>query len=496
MRYQNMGDRLTKLKVEVEQYLNNSDFDNAFCAVSTFVDSILHNPRATGKVFGSRDLDTICQMIWTSFYETYPLESSLPVVSDNNLTIYLATELYISGGHTAVIEDFIKYQPNRRHLIILTDLFNQGIKQEILDRFAVYSIDIMHAPISNYFEKALFIRSQLNSLPPCEVFLFNHHHDPVALCLPYKQLTNYKIYYYHHCDHNCTLGLFLPNVTHIDPHPFGFFNCKNSLNISDVSYLPLTVTNLPDSNDREFLKYGTLTTCSSGSLGKFTQKYAFNYFHEIPNILAVTRGKHIHIGYLTDNLLQEVYNSLRIKGIGENNFIYIPWVKSLSRAMIENDVDIYLNSFPLGGGKAVIEVMASGTPILNHLNYRTILFSGAGIIYPEAMTWEKPSDIYSLLQKTTKHDLLKHSSLAREHYIKYHTPEIFAKLLDALRIGQFTSPPTDCTEITYSGDKLRTFLEDEEELVNEISLMQRSKFRKMRNLWFRLKSLLSARLKY
>jgi hypothetical protein len=45
-----MGDRLTNLKVEVEQYLNNSDFDNAFCAVSTFVDSILHPPRATGKV--------------------------------------------------------------------------------------------------------------------------------------------------------------------------------------------------------------------------------------------------------------------------------------------------------------------------------------------------------------------------------------------------------------------------------------------------------------
>ncbi|MFN3926851.1 MAG: hypothetical protein ACK4QL_05925 [Pseudanabaenaceae cyanobacterium] len=468
MFYKNMIDMLCELQSQINKHLADSDINSACHTLSKFVENIVLDQRATGRVFGALELDHLCQSIWNKFNSLYSFGLNQGSVQEN-LSVYLATELYTTGGHTAVIEDLIKFQPDREHVILLTDCFNHGNKQDVLERFNPYSVHLIHAPVGDYLQKAVFIKDQLSSFRPSEVFLFNHYHDPVSMCVAYGHRT-YRLYYYHHCDHNCALGLYLDDVVHIDPHPFGYFNCQN-LNLKNVTYLPLTVTAPPEVSKRKFLQHGYLITCSSGNLGKFTYPYAFSYLDEIPKILRVTHGKHIHIGHLTDELLSKIYTSLSSNSINSDKFVYIPWVKSLAQAMIDNAVDLYISSFPIGGGKATVEVMASGTPIINHLSYKTALFSGGGIVYPEALTWRYPENLYHCLESVTVEILQEQSELARYHYLKYNSPEVFIQTLMNLRQGNLVSAPMDLCNDYIIRDDLRVFLDE-----LQISLQQLQPF--------------------
>lgn len=453
-----MVDPIQDIEDRINLFLKNDDIDSACNLLTSFVLTVICDQRSVGRVFGSHDLDRMCRMIWEKFDSLQP-SFAVSTRKNTSLSVYVATELYIAGGHTAVIEDLIKFQPERQHIILLTDLYNRGERREVIDRFSTYGIDVRHAPNGAYTVKATFIKSQIIDLSPSEVFIFGHNQDPIPLLVAYMD-RGFDVYYYHHGDHTCTLGLYLPNVTHIDPHPFGYFNCKESLGVQRVCYLPLSVTDVPTFTDRKFLQSGSIITCSSGRLEKFIGTYSFSYFDEIPQILRLTRGKHIHIGPVTEDLLKLVRKRLAERGIDEKNFVYIPWVRSVAQAMIEFQVDVYISSFPLGGGKTSVEVMSSGTPILNHQHYKTSLFSGAGIIYPEAMVWRNLSDLYECLESISEPLLIQQSQLAREHYLRYNTPNVFKDSLHQIREGELLPPPDKLCPQDYCYDALRAYLDE------------------------------------
>src|SRR5690606_13099616 len=79
-------------------------------------------------VFDSAGLDAVLQgagRALLDFLEVDAVSSPSPI-REKPLRLYLATELYISGGHSRMLEDFISAAPDHDHVIILSDLFGRN----------------------------------------------------------------------------------------------------------------------------------------------------------------------------------------------------------------------------------------------------------------------------------------------------------------------------------------------------------------------------------
>src|ERR1700674_5333985 len=122
-----MFDSLDKLEEAVNECINNNDLNQALGLIQNFVFEIINFYSCTGVIFGSRVLDELCQKIgWIALNKNDLLKdsnfSNPYTENDPETVIYVATTLYPTGGHTAVIEEFIQFQPNKKHTILLTDI--------------------------------------------------------------------------------------------------------------------------------------------------------------------------------------------------------------------------------------------------------------------------------------------------------------------------------------------------------------------------------------
>jgi GT2 family glycosyltransferase len=91
--------------------------------------------------------------------------------------------------------------------------------------------------------------------------------------------------------------------------------------------------------------------------------------------------------------------------------------------MIAHRVDLYVSSFPLGGGRAAVEVMGSGTPMVMHQGYASRFHGGADLAYPEALCWGTPGELHHHLQALTAESLAEQAANARRYYERYYTSD-------------------------------------------------------------------------
>ena len=484
-----MSDHLKTLENSVKKKITQGKIDAALHLIIKFVSNIIADTRATAKVFSSKILDELCQEIGAKTLLDKGYFAKEISNNENEIIIYIATELYVTGGHTAVLEDFIKFQPHKKHLVLITNALGSGINDSVINRFSPLSVEIDLAPNGSHLDKLHWLQERLILHQPNQVFLFNHHQDAIAIAAVKPNLAS-QLIFYHHCDHNLCLGLYLAHALHIDPHSLGYYNCRNNLGVTNNIYIPLIAEDLNNRPENIiFLADGKLRTCSSGGMGKFEKSYSYKYTEEVPKILAITGGYHIHIGHLSQQYRNSITKALEKKGIGKDKFIYIPWVKSVWKAMHDHRVDAYIVSFPIGGGRTSVEVMGSGTPIIVHQNYHSSFFGGAEIIYSEAFSWRYPEELYSCLISLDQETLIKQSSLSRRHYENYHTHQIFLECLEGIKLEKETVFPPQLKK--YFLDDLRSYLD----YVSPFKLgLQRSQTElegMMRNIWFNLKMAIS-----
>ncbi|WDT76124.1 MAG: glycoside hydrolase family 99-like domain-containing protein [Candidatus Manganitrophus sp.] len=434
-----MYNSLPEFERNIERSIDAGNLDEALQTIEDLVSEVIQDSASIARVFGSARLDSLCQRIGLEIAKRHGATNAASGNNKSDRVVIVATELYNTGGHTAVIEQIIKAQPEKEFFILLTDLFARLDISILQSRFD--GICVEPAPLSfSLSAKVDWLQGKLREIAPGRAFLFNHHQDAVAIAAAQPNLAG-QFVFYHHCDHHLCLGLFLSHALHVDPHSMGFFNCREALGIQNT-YWPLVTTDLGGRPvHAPFLTEGQLRTCSSGSPGKFEQPYLYPYEEVIPTLLGITKGVHIHIGGLSDGYLQKIRRSLEMRDIDPSRFVVVPWVKSLWAAMIQNRVDLYLTSFPLGGGLAGIEVMGSGTPLAVHRSYRSRFHGGADLVYPEALSWKEPGELYEYVQRLTAETLAAQSVYARRHYEQYHTPDRLRSVIGIIECNHFLTPP-------------------------------------------------------
>lgn len=415
------------LKERVPALIERGDLNRALVLIHDFVERIITEPLCTSQVFGSKELDRLCQHIGEENFiavrrevtDTPPSQNSQPIVC------YIVTKLQKSGGHTRVIADFIKARPEAKHVLLSTELEGESDADYLTNgSIRPDNLVIELAPKGSYHRKLTWLQKRLLEIHPVKVYLFNHHQDSVAVAAIQPDM-GLDGSFYHHGDHHLCLGVYLFHLEHIDPHPMGYHNCRDALGISN-SYVPLTVDDKGDRPaDWSFLSDGMLTTCTAARSNKIEIPYFVSYVELMPKLLKATRGRHIHIGRLTPWALFNIRRELKRFGIQSERFIYTPWVPSVWKSLHDFRVDLYISSFPHGGALTLIEAMGAGVPVVLHRHLFSQVLSVIDLAYPEAFCWRYPEEFIDYCSGLKPQNLKEQSILGRRQYETFHKWETF-----------------------------------------------------------------------
>lgn len=431
MRSWNIGS-IRSLKDTILLLVDKDDLDRALRLIHDCVERIITEPLCTANAYASETLDNLCQYVGRINLAVARREcaDTNPGHKDPSIFVYIVTKIYKSGGHTRVIKDFIKARPQGQHVILSTELDGKSDIAYLLNGTAKKAnVVFERAPKASYHERLTWLQKRLLGLNPHKVYLFNHHQDSVAVAAIQPEM-GLAAGFYHHGDHHMCLGVYLSHLEHIDPHPMGYYNCRNVLGIENT-YVPLTVEDKGERPDNlPFLHDGVLTTCTAARSNKIEIPYFVSYLDTLPKLMKHTGGRHIHIGRLTPWALFKLRRGLKRHGVRGDRFIYTPWVPSVWVALHNYHVDLYIASFPYGGGLTLIEAMGAGVPVALHKHIFSRLLSGIDLAYPGAFSWRAPEELFDFCSKLTREYLESRSRSARMQYLKFHRQEILKDLLD------------------------------------------------------------------
>jgi glycosyltransferase involved in cell wall biosynthesis/predicted nucleic acid-binding Zn-ribbon protein len=452
---------IAALESEVHVLVECGKFGDALDAIRQFAEAVINNQRSVGKVFASADLDKLCRYVGEVAANKAGISS--PNLIERKGTVILATELVNAGGHVELIKDIIRLKLFDAPIsILLTDILDRA-EEDIITNFSVtYGVTIEVAMGRSTYDRLMWVFDRLRGLVPTTLVLLTYNQDSVGIAAASSHVAD-NVIFIHHGDHHLSLGVTCKDFIHVDPHNIGFFHCKDELGIKNNYYWPLTVNcDALEPRSNSFLVDGNLVTCSSGRPEKFdASNYLYDYFKLIPKLLAATSGRHIHIGSLTTDMEAKLQHGLMTEGVDPARFINIPWVPSVARALIENNVDLYISSFPIGGGKASIEAMAAGIPLLMHQNYLSRFHGGEDLAYPDAWIWRNEADLLDIVSNITVDDLMRHSLLSRAHYDKFHSDQSLIGASDFSKIQDMDAVPK---LRQYTPDDLQVFLDEAAEI--------------------------------
>jgi hypothetical protein len=140
-------------------------------------------------------------------------------------------------------------------------------------------------------------------------------------------------------------------------------------------------------------------------------------------------GAHVHIGPLSAEQM------LRINGhLGKlscrGRFFYREHAPDLATALNELDAAVYIDSYPRGGAKAVVEAMAAGLPICA-AKHDPNLDSGS-FSYPECFWWTHPAQVGVIMACLDATTLERHAAISRRYFERNHSPEVFKRIAETL----------------------------------------------------------------
>lgn len=375
--------------------------------------------------------------------------SSLPRAKDrseldhwNDVDLYIATQLYAGGGHTAVIGDFVEHSGSARSALLLTgtverDIYPDGEPSaEIIARTRIDPADVQVCPHRERLLSLEWLVARVNEIRPRRVFLFHHPEDAVAVSAVRGSAAG-RWFLVHHADRQPTSGLHIPGLELIDLSRFTEAFSRLVLQVPG-HFFPLTLTDVCAGDRPAFSLQsgGNLLTASSGTAGKFGPQYP----EVVASIVQTTGGRHLHIGQLKKAQLEAIAAELSSCGCDPQAFEYVKWVPSLARALWDYGVDLLIGSVPIGGARTKIEACCAATPTLTHHAPGSLRF-GSTHTQPDGLPlWQNVSELVSQLKAIDLPWLEHHSQLVRDHFVKNHHPDILRRALIELDQGSAVRP--------------------------------------------------------
>ncbi len=386
-------------------------------------------PFPAGVKGADQRLQQVGEWLWTSLGER-AVSTEKPLCGD----CIVATVLYDSGGHTAVIRDLVGALPRPPLALWLTMAHPSALtmKRSSVVRAGMVG-KIRFFPGYKALGCARQMVAALAQLRPERLFLLHHPEDCIAVVVAAAaQAMGTKIVLLHHADRTPSAGIFLTDLSLVDLNSRCAAFTHNKLGLHSA-LLPLSC---PDHGKRDypFLSDGSLTTALSGSAKKVAAIASPAYPGLVTSVLLTTGGRHVHIGPLPARMIRNIRGALQQNGLDAESFVHVPKTTSLETTLRHYSVDLMINTYPRGGAKTAVESMASGVPMLWNSPDPDLDEMRLQMKYPQAPFWRNQDELKQLLQSIDREWLMQQSTAARRWYEQKHHPKLWA---DFFSMNQF-----------------------------------------------------------
>lgn len=343
------------------------------------------------------------------------------------------------GGHLLAAADLLRASPARhKHAFIINPGRSGSSREKIASTLGIPADCVEIAPDEFRDTPWEWLPAKLAARGCSRLFVVHETYKPgvlvAALASPCA-----RIYILHHIDAKPCSGLHLPGVRVVDLTPFCFHYSRRNLGISPI-YLPL-VSEPPSGERPAFLGTGELRTATCGREEKFAMRKGFPYAAVIAGRLRRFGGQHVHIGALSEEAMAMIGEALRRAGVEPGRFEYLSFVPDLPAALWTHRVDLYIASFPAGGARTIIDVMASGTPAVVNVRGEQDRSCSISLRAPGTEEWSIPEELWSILASVGAGWLAERSRLAREHFDRHHRFDVLAGALAGPDIVGVEPPP-------------------------------------------------------
>ena len=281
--------------------------------------------------------------------------------TDPKLLVHVASVVHPTGGHTRVIEDIAAALPEYRHVLVITDMGNLAPNDlaPLRSRFEALRLHVRLLTAPGWLGKTRELSSTIARLSPQAIMLFAHYGDSIAF-VGVPSRTVRRVVFFHQCDHFPALGATRTDYTHVDLTPGCHRFCESRRGLG-ASLLNLTVRDIGTVHVRERRPiFGV--TC--GSPHKYAGRGEFSYAELLAALFSSGVARMLHIGEMSESQKDRICADIRANGQDATRAVFLPNTPSLAKKLVELGPDFYLESYPMGGGKAAVEAMCVGLPIL------------------------------------------------------------------------------------------------------------------------------------
>jgi hypothetical protein len=345
------------------------------------------DPDLMGRALFIPQFDELMQRASQVFVQ----EPVRPTIGD--LMVHVATEVYETGGHTRVIEDVVRAFPQHRHLLILTDVIDSYRSGRLTlgllaGRFGEIGLEVKCLQGPSLGSKARMLAALIAQSAPHTVFINTHHFDSV-LSAAVSNRSAPKVLYLHLCDHNPALGATRSDFIHVDMTPLCHQAC-NATYPFPHTFLPLS---MKDAGVAKRPQGDRLTGVSCGDPHKYMGYCEFTYGQLLGALLSSGVAQIFHIGTMQDAQQMSIRSDLRDMEQDEGAVTFLPDVRSLAEALHLIAPSFFLDSHPKGGGKAMVEALSAGIPILFPRPVSTLPLLNADMAFGESLRIRELKDV-------------------------------------------------------------------------------------------------------
>jgi hypothetical protein len=278
----------------------------------------------------------------------------------SRLLVHVATEVFPIGGHSNVIDDIVTALPDYQHALILTAMANSHPALiSMRPRFQELNLDVHLLKCSSRLEKARELSSLIGALAPWGVLMLANYDDSVAYSAVRGDAAQ-RVIFLHHTDHQPSLGASRRDYIHVDLTPACHSVCSSRPDLH-ASLLSLTAK---DIGTVQLVDCRPIIGVTCGSPYKYAGSIEFSYAQLVAGLFSIGIARLFHIGGMLDSQKDQIRADIVASGQDSNRLIFLPNTPSLAAKLLEISPDFYLTSHPLGGGKATVEALSVGLPIV------------------------------------------------------------------------------------------------------------------------------------
>jgi glycosyltransferase involved in cell wall biosynthesis len=296
------------------------------------------------------------------------IKISLSPGFQKNSFLHIMTTCYTAGGHTAVVENWIKFAPkDQKHSLVLIDQGNTPVRETLFDAVKSQNGEIIQLKNLTPLEKAIRLRELASSYE--FVILHVHMFDLIPVLAFGTEDFERPVLVYNHAGHMFWVGAticdLLLNLSLSEQY---FSIAQRKITKNAILPIPLSPPNLSTlSTPPNILKNKLKIPSNSrviltvGSSVKLKPLNNLNFVSVALDLLKINNNLFFLI--IGPNKDEKIWVEASERGDGRIKVLNV-----VPRSELDNYIglaDLYIDSFPMNGGTIALEVALSGVPIIS-----------------------------------------------------------------------------------------------------------------------------------